>query len=254
MKVLKTVQYMFYVHARNISLSNISHKTVPTNLKGKSKSSQEWLTRQLNDEYVKRSRYHGYRCRSAFKLLEIDEKYKILKPGDAVVDCGAAPGSWTQVVVNKLKLDKETADGKPRKGVAIAVDLQHIESIKGAIVIPESDFTQLEVQEKIKSFLPSGQANTILSDMAPKASGTPELDSAALMRLVYSALKFSYMVLKNNGTFVCKVWDGQDVDKFYQTLQNLFTNVKRCKPKASRSDSSELYLIATGFKRPENKI
>ncbi|KAF8794978.1 rRNA methyltransferase 2 like protein [Argiope bruennichi] len=169
-------------------------------------------------------------------------------------DCGAAPGSWTQVVVNKLKLDKETADGKPRKGVAIAVDLQHIESIKGAIVIPESDFTQLEVQEKIKSFLPSGQANTILSDMAPKASGTPELDSAALMRLVYSALKFSYMVLKNNGTFVCKVWDGQDVDKFYQTLQNLFTNVKRCKPKASRSDSSELYLIATGFKRPENKI
>ncbi|CAL1263233.1 unnamed protein product [Larinioides sclopetarius] len=248
MYILKTVRYLFYIHTRNISVSNTSYKIVPNNLKGKSKSSQDWITRQLNDEFVKKSRYHGYRCRSAFKLLEMNEKYKILKPGDTVVDCGAAPGSWTQVVVNELK------HGEPQKGVAIAVDLQHIQTIKGAIVIPEADFTLPEVQEKIKSFLPSGQANTVLSDMAPKASGTQELDSSALMRLVYSALKFSYMVLKNNGTFVCKVWDGQDVEKLCQTLQNLFTNVKRCKPKASRSDSSEMYLIATGFKRTENKI
>lgn len=143
---------------------------------------------------------------------------------------------------------------KPQKGVAIGVDLQSIESIKGAIVIPESDFTQPEVQEKIKSFLPSGKANTVLSDMAPKATGTHELDSAALMHLVYSALKFSFLVLTHRGTFVCKVWDGPDVEKLNQSLQNLFTNVKRFKPKASRSDSSELYFIATGFKRTNNKV
>ncbi|GBO12001.1 rRNA methyltransferase 2, mitochondrial, partial [Araneus ventricosus] len=152
------------------------------------------------------------------------------------------------------KTHSNADDGKPQQGVAIAVDLQYIETIKGAIVIPESDFTLPEVQEKIKSFLPSGQANVVLSDMAPKASGTQELDSAAIMSLVYSSLKFSYMILKNNGIFVCKVWDGRDVERLYRTLQNLFTNVKRYKPKASRSDSSELYLIAIGFKRIENKI
>lgn len=111
MHILRTVQYAIRIHSRNFNFSNISHKIVPSNLKGKSKSSQDWLTRQFNDEFVKKSRYHGYRCRSAFKLLEMDEKFKILKPGDAVVDCGAAPGSWTQVVVDKLKLDKDT-EGK----------------------------------------------------------------------------------------------------------------------------------------------
>ncbi|GFX77008.1 rRNA methyltransferase 2, mitochondrial [Trichonephila clavipes] len=246
MPILKT--FLCSVQLRNISLSSLSNKIVPSNLKGKSKSSQEWLERQLNDEYVKKGRYHGYRCRSAFKLLEMDQKFKLLKPGYSVVDCGSSPGSWTQIVVNKLKLDKETEENQKIKGVAIAVDLQHIEPIKGATIIQESDFTQLSVQEKISNLLPSGKANVVLSDMAPRATGTYELDCAAMMTLVYSATKFSFHVLHKDGTFLCKLWDGHEVEKFITILKNYFSLVKRCKPKASRSDSSELYVLAMGFK------
>ncbi|GIY48311.1 rRNA methyltransferase 2, mitochondrial [Caerostris extrusa] len=248
MPIFKSFQFVYYIQSRNINLSCILNKIVPNNLKGKSKSSQEWLTRQLNDEYVIKSRYHGYRCRSAFKLLEIDKKYKILKPGLSVVDCGAAPGSWTQVVVNKLKLDQEPTD-KLQKGIAIAVDLQLIQPIKGAIVLSESNFILPETQEKIKSLLPSGEADVVLSDMAPKATGTHDLDNTAIIHLVYSALKFSIAVLKADGVFLCKVWDGSDVERFYQTLQSLFTTVKRIKPKASRCNSSEIFLIGIGYKK-----
>ncbi|GFT75521.1 rRNA methyltransferase 2, mitochondrial [Nephila pilipes] len=246
--MLQLKTFINYVQSRNISLSNLSNKIVPNNLKGKSKSSQEWLERQLNDEYVMKSRYHGYRCRSAFKLLEMDEKFKLLKRGYSVVDCGAAPGSWTQVVVNKLKLDKNIEENQRVKGIAIAVDLKRMESIKGAIMVQESDFTLSSVQEKISNILPSGKANIVLSDMAPRATGTYELDCAAMMTLVYSAARFSFHVLHKDGTFLCKLWDGNEVEKLITILKNYFSLVKRCKPKASRSDSSELYILAAGFK------
>ncbi|KFM80523.1 putative ribosomal RNA methyltransferase, partial [Stegodyphus mimosarum] len=162
----KNLQVFLLHHVRQISSSSPMRKTIPDNLKGKSKSSQEWLTRQLNDVYVKKCRYDRYRCRSAYKLLEIDEKYRILRPGLSVIDCGAAPGSWTQVVVRKMKLD--SADEK-KKGLVIAVDLQHIDPLKGAIILKNSDFTDLAVQDEICKLLPTGKADVILSDMAPKA-------------------------------------------------------------------------------------
>nr|XP_042903489.1 rRNA methyltransferase 2, mitochondrial-like [Parasteatoda tepidariorum] len=211
------------------------------------KGSNDWLTRQLNDVYVRKSRYDRYRCRSAYKLLEIDEKYNILKPGHSVVDCGAAPGSWTQVAVKKLKLDKDLEE-EEKQGIVISVDLQHIMPIKGAIIISESNFTEPSVQQKISELLPGGKADVILSDMAPKASGMSHIDSVEILKLVYSALSFAVLTLKKRGVFLCKVWDSNEVETLYSNLQNLFTTVKRIKPKASRSDSSELFILAKGFK------
>ncbi|KAG8189211.1 hypothetical protein JTE90_013744 [Oedothorax gibbosus] len=234
------------IQRRYISKSIALCKTIPDN--AKSKSSHEWLQRQINDVYVKKSRYHGYRCRSAYKLLEIDEKYNILKTGYSVVDCGAAPGSWTQVVVNKLKLDRPLKDGSAHPNVAVSVDLQRMEPIKGAFILSESDFTSSLTQEEIWKILPGGKANVVLSDMAPKATGTYELDCSSIINLVYNALRFATVTLKKDGVFLCKVWDSRDVEMFVKTLDSLFTSVKRVKPKASRMDSAELFLLARGYK------
>ncbi|XP_054707537.1 rRNA methyltransferase 2, mitochondrial-like [Uloborus diversus] len=227
---------------RKISTSICRLKIVPSNLKGKSKSSQDWITRQLNDEYVKKSKYDRYRCRSAYKLLEIDERFKIFKPGFFVVDCGAAPGSWTQVVVKKLNLRESEA------GIAVAVDLQYMEDIEGAIVIKQSNFLEQTVQDHICSLLPNGKCDVVLSDMAPKATGTYELDSVAIVTLASSALKFATKTLKKDGTFLCKLWDCSNVETMVSSMKNIFSSVKRIKPKASRSDSSELFLLARGYK------
>lgn len=239
--------YDFQIHIlRKFSSSNPLRKVVPDNLKNKSKSSQDWLTRQLNDQYVKKSRFESYRCRSAFKLLQIDERYKILKPGMVVVDCGAAPGSWTQVLVKKLITD--SSGSEVPKSTIVAVDLQHMEPLNGAVVLSEKDFTQQFVQDEIKSILPGGKADLVVSDMAPKISGIRDLDAAQITNLVYAALSFSYRVLKTDGSFLCKSFDFSDMSKMVQDFQKLFSVVKRVKPNASRSDSSEVFLLGTGFK------
>lgn len=119
--------------------------------------------------------------------------------------------------------------------------------IKGAIILHETDFTNSLTQEEIWKLLPNGKANVVLSDMAPKASGTYELDCSSIMNLVYNALRFSMKTLKSDGTFLCKVWDGRDTDLFIKTLESLFTSVKRVKPKASRMDSAEVFLLARGY-------
>lgn len=134
------------------------------------------------------------------------------------------------------------------KSLVIAVDLRHIDPIKGAIILQESNFTDADIQEKIYSLLPNGKADVVLSDMAPNASGNSDLDSALIMNLVYSALKFSMRTLKKDGTFLCKVWNNQDVEKMFNALENLFSSVKRVKPKASRTESAEIYLLARGYK------
>jgi len=244
--ILKLCNRSFF-NVRLFYTSCILRKIVPSQHKG---SSHEWLRRQLNDEYVKKCRYDRYRCRSAYKLLEIDERFNILKQGATVVDCGAAPGSWTQVVTRKLKLN---TDNGHQNGLVIAIDLQHIDHIKGAIILKESNFMDSDVQEKVYKLLPNGQADVVLSDMAPRASGNTELDAASIMTLVYCALKFSMRTLKNGGTFLCKVWDNNDVEKIVNALNSLFSSVKRVKPKACRSDSSELYLLARGFKNNQIK-
>ncbi|XP_071039941.1 rRNA methyltransferase 2, mitochondrial [Parasteatoda tepidariorum] len=135
-----------------------------------------------------------------------------------------------------------------KQGIVISVDLQHIMPIKGAIIISESNFTEPSVQQKISELLPGGKADVILSDMAPKASGMSHIDSVEILKLVYSALSFAVLTLKKRGVFLCKVWDSNEVETLYSNLQNLFTTVKRIKPKASRSDSSELFILAKGFK------
>lgn len=231
---------------RKLTLSSPRSKIVPNNLKNKSKSSQDWLTRQLNDQYVKKSRFESYRCRSAFKLLEIHERFKILKPGMVVVDCGAAPGSWTQVLVKNL-ISNCNGSVVP-KSTIVAVDLQHMEPLTGAIVLSEKDFTQQSVQDEIRNLLPDGKADLVVSDMAPRISGIRDLDAVQVTNLVYSALGFSYMVLKTNGSFLCKTFDFSDVSKMVQDFQKLFSVVKRVKPNASRSDSAEVFLLGTGFK------
>lgn len=230
----------------SLKLSNCLNKVVPKNLKGKSKSSQEWLTRQLNDEYVKRSRYDNYRCRSAYKLLEIDDKYKILKPGYSVVDCGAAPGSWTQVAVQKVQTNQQHK--AQACSVVVAVDLQCISALKGAIILQESNFLHLDVQQEILTHLANGKADVILSDMAPDATGVHDIDSVSIMNLAYGVLRFAIQTLKEDGTFLCKVWNNENISKMVKTLELLFSNVNCVKPKASRLDSAELYLLGRGFK------
>lgn len=140
------------------------------------------------------------------------------------------------------------SDKNHPNGLVIAVDLRHIDPIKGAIILKESNFTDPEIQEKIYNLLPNGQADVVLSDMAPNASGNTDLDAASIMNLVYNALKFSMRTLKKDGTFLCKVWDNNDIEKMFNGLRSLFSSVKRVKPDASRSDSAELYLLARGFK------
>lgn len=129
-----------------------------------------------------------------------------------------------------------------------------MDPIKGAIIFKESNFMDPSIQEKIYGLLPNGKADIVLSDMAPNASGNSNLDSASIMNLVYSALKFSMRTLRNDGTFLCKVWDNGDVEKMFNALNNLFSSVKRIKPKACRSDSAELYLLARGFKSKQVKV
>jgi len=221
-------------------------KVVPSNLKGKSKGSQEWLTRQLNDPYVLKARTENYRARSAYKLIEIDDKHKILRPGQVVIDCGASPGSWSQVVVKRVNGDGK--DVNQRKGLVVAVDLIGIYPIDGVTIVPNSDFTSKNTQNLIHQVLDGRKVDVILSDMAPNASGVHDLDYESILTLVYAAIEFSIGSLKRGGTLLFKIWEGGREKQIEQDLLQFYEKVTRVKPNASRSDSSEKFLIASKFK------
>lgn len=209
------------------------------NLKSKKKrtlSSRTWLERQLNDPFVRKAKQEGYRSRAAYKLIEIDEKYKILKKGAVVIDLGAAPGGWTQVIAQKIK----------PTGILIALDLQEIEPINENVTIIKGDFECEEIQEQLSKLIE--KADIIVSDMAASACGIPSVDHIRIMNLLESALEFSLKNLKKNGSFVAKVLRGGAEGELLKKLKIHFTQVAHFKPNSSRQDSSEMYVVAKGFK------
>ncbi|XP_064478037.1 rRNA methyltransferase 2, mitochondrial-like [Ornithodoros turicata] len=234
---------------RTLALSRCRYKVQPKNLKGKSRTAQDWLTRQLNDPYVKKSRYDNYRARSAYKLLEINEKFKILKPGHVVVECGAAPGSWTQVVVEQVNSDGKNACAPV--GKAIALDIIIFDHVPGSTILCPANFLLPESQEQILHHLDGKRADVVLSDMAPTASGIKELDHDSIISLAYSAFIFSIKVLQVGGTFLCKVWDGGRTPKLSEDMKAFFNYVSYVKPHASRMESAELFLLGREFKGAE---
>uniref|UniRef100_A0A6M2DK82 rRNA methyltransferase 2, mitochondrial n=1 Tax=Xenopsylla cheopis TaxID=163159 RepID=A0A6M2DK82_XENCH len=227
-----------------LSFQRSFSKVVPTKVKHKSKSSFEWLSRQLSDPYVEKAKIQNYRCRSAFKLLEIHDRYKILNEGDIVIDCGASPGSWTQVAVNKCNPKKL----KDSKSLVIGIDKLQMHPIQGAELLGNLDFTKSESQEKIKQILNGRLVNVVLSDMAPNASGVREMDHDNIISLCYSVLKFALDISCKNATLLVKVWDGGRTIKLEQDIARFYNTVKSVKPASSRSDSSEKFLLARGFK------
>lgn len=204
--------------------------------RGRKVSSQKWLTRQLNDPYVKQSKIDGYRSRAAYKLLEINDKYKILKPGYTVVDLGAAPGGWTQASLEKVG---ET-------GHVIGIDLTPIDPIKQAILLC-GDFCDPEMIKNLKAEIP-GPVHVVLSDMAAPSTGHSQTDHLRIMALAEEAFLFAQEVLCEGGSLVIKVLRGGTEKELLVPLKKHFEKVVHFKPPASRADSSEIYVVAMGFR------
>jgi 23S rRNA (uridine2552-2'-O)-methyltransferase len=207
---------------------------------GRSLSSKLWLERQLNDPYVARARQEGFRARAAFKLIEIDDKHRLLKPGARVLDLGAAPGSWSQVAVKRVG----AAAGRGR---VLAVDLLDMAPIAGVEFV-RLDFLDARAPDTIKSLL-AGPADVVLSDLAANATGHRKTDHLKIMALAEAAADFAREVLAPGGTFLCKVLQGGTEATLLAALKRDFAGVRHLKPAASRSDSAELYLLATGFRK-----
>ncbi|HEU0117954.1 MAG TPA: RlmE family RNA methyltransferase [Alphaproteobacteria bacterium] len=203
----------------------------------RTESSRQWLQRHLNDPYVAAAKDAGYRARSAFKLLQLDEQFHLLKPGMRVVDLGAAPGGWSQVALPKI--------GK--KGKLVALDILPMDPLPGVHII-EMDFLADDAPDKLKAAL-DGQADVVLSDLAPNTTGHPKTDHIRIMAMTELAAHFAMEVLSPGGAFVCKFFQGGAEKTILDQLKKSFTKVKHAKPAASRAESSETYLVATSFRK-----
>ncbi|MGR3365641.1 MAG: RlmE family RNA methyltransferase [Maritimibacter harenae] len=212
--------------------------------RGRKLSSTRWLERQLNDPYVKRARDEGYRGRAAFKISEIDDKFRFLVPGARVVDLGCAPGGWLQVAVKRVNALGEKK-GKAI-GTVLGVDLQEVEPVAGAEAY-QLDFMEDDADEKVKGWL-GGKADVVMSDMAAASSGHKQTDHLRIVALCETAAHFAFDVLEEGGTFVAKVLAGGAEGDLQKLLKQKFTKVVNMKPPASRSDSSEKFVVATGFR------
>ena len=212
--------------------------------RGRRLSSTLWLERQLNDPYVKRAKAEGYRGRAAFKILELDDKYRFLVPGARVVDLGCAPGGWCQVAVKRVNALAERSD--KRVGSILGVDLQEVEQIPGC-EIHQLDFMEDGADEQVKQWL-GGKADVVMSDMAASSSGHKQTDHLRIIALCEAAAYFAFDVLDEGGTFVAKVLAGGAEGDLQKLLKQKFTKVMNMKPPASRSDSSEKFVVATGFR------
>ena len=206
--------------------------------KKRSLSSKLWLERQLNDPYVARAKREGFRSRSAFKLMEIDDRHRLLKSGGRVVDLGAAPGGWSQVAAKRV--------AAPGQGRVIAIDVLEMEAIPGVDFL-RLDFLDAAAPGKLKVML-GGPAGVVLSDMAANATGHRQTDHLKIMALVEAAAEFAREVLAPGGAFLAKVLQGGTEASLLADLKRDFSAVKHIKPAASRADSAELYLLATGFR------
>jgi 23S rRNA (uridine2552-2'-O)-methyltransferase len=208
--------------------------------KGRKIASTRWLQRQLNDPYVEEARRQGYRSRAAFKLAEIDDKYHLLKPGMIVVDLGAAPGGWSQIAAQRVGL---TAD----KGKVVALDLVAMEPVSGVIQLT-LDMTDADSPDRIREALDGKPAHVVLSDMHAPAMGHKSTDHLRIMSLVEAALDLAEEILAPGGAFLCKVLQGGADKELVARLNRSFAKVRHVKPKASRADSAEMYVLATGFR------
>ena len=208
--------------------------------KGRKIASTRWLQRQLNDPYVEEAKRKGYLSRAAFKLAEIDDKYHLLKPGMSVVDLGAAPGGWSQVAAQRVGV----AAGK---GKVVALDLVAMEPVPGVIQLT-LDLTDADSPERIREALDGKPADVVLSDMHAPAMGHKSTDHLRIMSLVEAALDLAEEILAPGGAFLCKVLQGGADKELVARLNRSFAKVRHVKPKASRADSAEMYVLATGFR------
>jgi 23S rRNA (uridine2552-2'-O)-methyltransferase len=207
--------------------------------KRRSLASKLWLDRQLNDPYVARAKREGMRSRAAYKLIEIDDKIHFLKPGARVVDLGAAPGGWTQIAAKRVGADSG-------RGRVVAIDILEMIPVAGADIL-HLDFLADDAPDRLKALL-GGPADVVLSDMAANATGHRKTDHLKIMALAETAALFAREVLKPGGAFLCKVLQGGTEGTLLADLKRDFATVKHVKPSASRSDSAELYVLATGFR------
>ena len=212
--------------------------------RGRKLSSKLWLERQLNDPYVQRARAEGYRGRAAFKIMELDDKFGFLVPGARVVDLGCAPGGWLQVAVPRINSD----GSNPRKpqGRIVGLDLQEVEPVPGA-EIHQLDFLSDGADDIVKGWL-GGEADVVMSDMAAASSGHKQTDHLRIIALCEAAAELAFDVLAPGGTFVAKVLAGGAEGDLQKRLKQTFTSVSNVKPGASRSDSSEKFVVARGFR------
>lgn len=207
-----------------------------------SKSSKEYLLRQAKDPYVKKAIKEGYHSRAAFKLKEINDKHKIIRPGMVVVDLGAAPGGWCQVVKEEMAKGGRGLGG----GKIFGLDKIWMEEVEEVSFI-KGDFTENEVYEKLLSECPE-KINVVLSDMAPETSGHDGTDHLRIMALVEMAADFALNILKPKGTFLTKIFQGGEEIKFREEMRKHFDKVQFIKPNSSRKESREVFLLCTGFK------
>jgi 23S rRNA (uridine2552-2'-O)-methyltransferase len=203
----------------------------------RSKSSRRWLDRHFSDDYVKQAQERGYRSRAAFKLLEIQEKQRLVKPGQVVVDLGAAPGGWSQVARELVGPE----------GLVIALDILAMEPLPGVTVI-EGDFREDEALQRLKDVLGKREVDLVLSDMAPNISGVAAVDQPRAMYLCELALEFASEALRPGGDFLVKVFQGAGSDAFLQEIRRRFSQVSVKKPAASRAKSREVYVLARNLK------
>jgi 23S rRNA (uridine2552-2'-O)-methyltransferase len=201
-------------------------------------SSTKWLARQLNDPYVQRARREGFRSRAAFKLLELDQRFHLLRPGARVVDLGAAPGGWTQVAVTAVKA--------PLRGRVVSVDIEPMQPVNGAEILA-LDFWAPEAPAAIAATL-GQKADLVLSDMAAPATGHAGTDHVRIVALAEAAYEFARTVLAPGGAFVAKLYQGGAEAAFLAALKRDFATVRHAKPPASRAESAELYVVAQGFR------
>ncbi|WP_456447128.1 23S rRNA (uridine(2552)-2'-O)-methyltransferase RlmE [Thiolapillus sp.] len=203
----------------------------------RSKSSHIWMQRHVNDEYVQRAQKEGYRSRASYKLLELQEKDKILKPGQVVVDLGAAPGGWSQVAAAVVG----------DKGKVLAMDILEMDGIPGVDFL-QGDFREQEVMDQLINLLEGRAVDLVVSDIAPNASGVRAVDQPRAMYLAELALDFARTTLKPGGAFVTKLFQGEGFDDYVRDARSSFRRVVMRKPKSSRAKSREVYMVATDYK------
>lgn len=203
--------------------------------RGRSTSSVRWLNRQLNDPYVREAQRLGYRSRSAFKLIEIDDRFKLLRPARSIVDLGAAPGGWSQVALARVG-----------RGHVVALDILEMQELGGVTII-QADFMDEDAAERLRTAL-GGSADVVLSDLSPKTMGHPGTDHLRIVAMAEAGLDFAETILADGGALVLKVFQGGSERELLERLRRGFKTVKHVKPSASRKESPELYVVATGFK------